>query len=97
MDQQSTYEDFIKAMHALYPGSEEEHKWLVTNMDRLVGEQLHLGVLSLLQILESITNNSMPLPPSSEASSIFPRLNRVGLLSAGFNLISGRAFHKDFS
>ena len=37
-NQQSTYEDFVKAVHALYPGSEEERKWSVANMDKLVGE-----------------------------------------------------------
>jgi hypothetical protein len=34
-----TYSDFAKVIHALYPGSEEEHKWLVADMDKLVGER----------------------------------------------------------
>jgi hypothetical protein len=46
-DNTKTYSDFAKAIHALYPGSEEEHKWLVADMDKLVGEQQRLGVLSL--------------------------------------------------
>jgi len=41
------YDEFIKAVHTLYPGSEEERKWSVTDMDKLVGERLRLGVLSL--------------------------------------------------
>jgi hypothetical protein len=46
-NQQSTYEDFVKAVHALYPGSEEERKWSVADMDKLVGERSRLGVHSL--------------------------------------------------
>jgi hypothetical protein len=44
---QKTYEDFVKATHGLYPGSEEERKWSVADMDKLVGERSRLGVLSL--------------------------------------------------
>jgi len=44
---QKTYEEFIKAVQSLYPGAEEERKWSVTDMDKLVGERLRLGVLSL--------------------------------------------------
>ena len=46
-DQQSSFEDFVKAVHALYPGSEEERKWSVADMDKLVGERSRLGVHSL--------------------------------------------------
>lgn len=46
-DAQKTYEDFVKAVHSLYPGSEEERKWSVADMDKLVGERSRLGVLSL--------------------------------------------------
>jgi hypothetical protein len=42
-----TYEEFVKAVHGLYPGSEEERKWSVADMDKLVGERSRLGVLSL--------------------------------------------------
>jgi hypothetical protein len=42
-----TYGEFRIAIYKLYPGSEEEHKWSVANMDKLVGEQQWLGVLSL--------------------------------------------------
>ena len=34
----ATYDEFIKAVHALYPGSEEERKWSVADMHKLVGE-----------------------------------------------------------
>jgi len=43
----ATYDEFVKAVHALYPGSEEERKWSVADMDKLVGERSRLGVLSL--------------------------------------------------
>ena len=42
-----TYDEFCKAIHALYPGSEEERKWSVADMDKLVGERSRLGILSL--------------------------------------------------
>ena len=33
-----SYTDFKTAMHALYPGSDEERKWSVADMDQLVSE-----------------------------------------------------------
>ena len=42
-----TYAEFCQAIYALYPGSEEERKWSVADMDKLVGERSRLGVLSL--------------------------------------------------
>jgi hypothetical protein len=42
-----TYSNFTKVIYALYPGSEKKHKWSVADMDKLVGEQQWLGVLSL--------------------------------------------------
>ena len=46
-DVDKTYEEFVKTVHTLYPGSEEERKWSVADMDKLVGERSRLGVLSL--------------------------------------------------
>ena len=46
-DVTKTYVNFHQAVYALYPGLEEEHKWSVANMDKLVGEQSCLGVLLL--------------------------------------------------
>jgi hypothetical protein len=42
-----TYTEFRIAIYKLYPRSEEERKWSVADMDKLVGEQQRLGVLSL--------------------------------------------------
>ena len=42
-----SYEDFTKAVHALYPGSDEERKWSVADMDKLVGERSRIGIISL--------------------------------------------------
>ncbi|KIM85117.1 hypothetical protein PILCRDRAFT_5484 [Piloderma croceum F 1598] len=50
VDATATYEDFVKAVHALYPGSEEERKWSVADMDKLVGERSRLGILSLANL-----------------------------------------------
>jgi hypothetical protein len=38
------FADFITAIFKLYPGSEKDHKWSITNMDKLVAEHLHLGI-----------------------------------------------------
>ena len=46
-DNTITFQEFVKAVHALYPGSEEERKWSVADMDKLVGERSRLGVISL--------------------------------------------------
>jgi hypothetical protein len=51
-DNTKTYADFTKAIYMLYPGLEEEPKWLVADMDKLVGERQWLGVLSLGDLRE---------------------------------------------
>jgi hypothetical protein len=40
----STYVQFFEAVYKLYPGSEDERKWSITDMDKLVGEQLRIGI-----------------------------------------------------
>jgi hypothetical protein len=51
-DATKTFEEFVKTVHALYPGSEEERKWSVADMDKLVGERSRLGVISLGDLSE---------------------------------------------
>jgi hypothetical protein len=46
-DATKTYLEFVAAIYALYPGSEEERKWSVADMDKVVGERSRLGVISL--------------------------------------------------
>ena len=46
------YEDFCQAVYRLYPGSEEERKWSVADMDKLVGESSRIGILSLSDLGE---------------------------------------------
>jgi hypothetical protein len=41
-----TYGEFVTAVYLLYPGSEEDSKWSITDMDKLIGEQLRLGILN---------------------------------------------------
>jgi hypothetical protein len=50
LDVAAGYDAFIKAVHTLYPGLEEEHKWSVMDMDKLVGEWSHLGIISLANL-----------------------------------------------
>ena len=47
-----SFDDFKIAVHALYPGSDEERRWSVADMDQLVGEWSHLGITSLGQLGE---------------------------------------------
>jgi hypothetical protein len=42
-----SYANFKTAVHALYPGSDEERKWSVADMDQLVSEQSCIGIISL--------------------------------------------------
>jgi hypothetical protein len=42
-----TFNKFKSAIFKLYPGSESEHKWTIANIDKLVGEQLQIGILDI--------------------------------------------------
>jgi hypothetical protein len=46
-DGTKTFDDFKSAIFKLYPGSESERKWTIANMDKLVGEQLRVGILDV--------------------------------------------------
>jgi hypothetical protein len=41
------FEEFKLAVHKLYPESESERKWTIVDMDKLVGEQLWMGILNV--------------------------------------------------
>lgn len=43
----ASYNKFCEAIYRLYPGSEEERKWSVADMDKLVGESSRIVILSL--------------------------------------------------
>jgi hypothetical protein len=42
-----TFDKFKSAIFKLYPGSESERKWTIADMDKLVGEQLWMGILDV--------------------------------------------------
>jgi hypothetical protein len=42
----STYEEFVSAVLALYPGASEERKWSMIDIDTLIGKCLHVGTLT---------------------------------------------------
>jgi hypothetical protein len=47
LPQQATgvsFGEFRKAIHKLYPGSEDDRKWTISDMDKVVGEQLRIGI-----------------------------------------------------
>lgn len=45
-DPTKTFAEFKTTLQDLYPGSQEEHKWTVADMDQLIGEWLCLGIIS---------------------------------------------------
>jgi hypothetical protein len=46
-DGTKTFDDFKSTIFKLYPGSESEQKWTIADMDKLVGEQLRIGILDV--------------------------------------------------
>ena len=49
-DTAKTYQDFVDAVYKLYPGSDSEQHWAITDMDKPVGETLWVGILSLADL-----------------------------------------------
>ena len=43
-DPNFTYEDWKKKVVSLYPGANEEKRWTVTDMDKLIGERARMGI-----------------------------------------------------
>ncbi|KAF8222443.1 hypothetical protein L208DRAFT_1322593 [Tricholoma matsutake] len=39
-----SFNEFHIAIHKLYPGSKDDHKWSIADMDKLISEQLHIGI-----------------------------------------------------
>ncbi|THH15830.1 hypothetical protein EW146_g4710 [Bondarzewia mesenterica] len=46
-DAAKTYEDFKSVIYKLYPGAEEDRKWSITDMDKLIRERSRIGILSI--------------------------------------------------
>jgi hypothetical protein len=46
-DGTKTFDEFKSAIFKLYPSSESERKWTIADMDKLVGEQLRMGILNV--------------------------------------------------
>jgi hypothetical protein len=46
-DVTKTFDEFTSAIFKLYLGSESECKWTIADMDKLVGEQLWMGILDI--------------------------------------------------
>ena len=44
------FQKFIDAMYKLYPGSDVEQRWLIVDMDKLVGETSRVGISSLTDL-----------------------------------------------
>ena len=39
-----TYEDWKKKVVSLYPGTNEEKRWTIVDMDKLIGEHARMGI-----------------------------------------------------
>jgi hypothetical protein len=39
-----SFNNFRTAIHKLYPGSENNRKWSISDMDKLISEQLCIGI-----------------------------------------------------
>jgi hypothetical protein len=46
-DSTKTFNEFKSTISKLYPSSEFKRKWTIANMDKLVGEQLQMGILNV--------------------------------------------------
>jgi len=46
-DHAKSFANFVQAIYKLYPGSEEERRWLVADLDKIVEERSRIGVCSL--------------------------------------------------
>jgi hypothetical protein len=46
-DVTKTFDEFKSAIFKLYPGSESKCKWTIADMDKLVIEQLWMGILDI--------------------------------------------------
>jgi hypothetical protein len=42
-----SFNNFRTAIHKLYPGSENDHKWSISDMDKLVSKQLRVGIFDV--------------------------------------------------
>jgi hypothetical protein len=49
-DVTKTFNEFKSAIFKLYPSSESERKWTIADMDKLVGEQLRMGILDVSDV-----------------------------------------------
>ena len=43
-DHARSFANFVQAIYKLYPGSEEERRWLVADLDKIVEERRRIGV-----------------------------------------------------
>jgi hypothetical protein len=46
-DGTKTFKEFESVIFKFYPSSESERKWTIADMDKLVGEQLWMGILDV--------------------------------------------------
>ena len=47
---QHSFEDFVRAITALYPGADDERRWTLTDLDALIGEQIRLGIRNITEL-----------------------------------------------
>jgi hypothetical protein len=47
-----SYEEFVKAIRALYPGANEGEKWTIADMDKTIGERARLKIINITDLGE---------------------------------------------
>ena len=46
-----SWDGFVQAVYKLYPGTDEEQRWTIADMDALVGSQLRIGIYDKTTLL----------------------------------------------
>ena len=92
----NSFDDFRTAIHKLYPGSEDDRKWSISNMDKLVGEQLWIGIYNAGDLglyYRSFYNITQFLRNKTG----FRKPNKVEPLFEASNQVYGRVSHDDWN
>ena len=49
-DVNASFQDFVDAIYKLYPGADADQRWVIADMDKLIGETSRVGILLLTDL-----------------------------------------------
>jgi len=49
-DNTKSYNEFVQAVKRMYPGTSDTRRWTIADMDKLIGEQLRIGIHSISEL-----------------------------------------------